>query len=71
VQSHLEGVPGLGTLTTGGLAGGDLEGLSWEADGALDTEILALGALNQLLADLLQSGDLSAGQGDPDLVDFL
>lgn len=71
MQSHLESVPGLGTLTAGGLAGGDLEGLSWEADGAFDTEILALGTLNELLADLLQGGDLTAGQSDPDLVDFL
>jgi hypothetical protein len=71
VESHLEGVPGLGTLTTGGLSGGDLESLGWETDGALDTEILALGALNELLADLLEGSDLSAGQGDTDLVSFL
>jgi len=71
VESHLEGVPGLGTLTTGGLSGGDLESLGWETDGALDTEILALGALNELLADLLEGSDLSAGQGDADLVSFL
>lgn len=71
VESHLEGIPGLGTLTTGGLAGGDLELLGWQTDGALDAEILALGALDELLADLLESGDLSAGQGDADLVSFL
>ena len=71
MQSHLEGVPGLRTLTTGGLSGGDLEGLGGQADGALNTEILALGALNELLADLLQGSDLTAGQGNPDLVDFL
>jgi hypothetical protein len=71
VESHLKGIPGLRTLTTGGLAGGDLEGLGGQADGAFDAKFLALGALNELLADLLESSDLAAGQGDTDLVSFL
>ena len=71
MQSHLEAIPSLGTLTTRGLSGGDLEGLSWQADRALDAEVLALGSLNEFLADLLESSDLPAGQGDSDLVDFL
>lgn len=71
VDAHLEGVPGLGTLTVGGLAGGDLELLGGKADGALDAEVLGLGAVDELLADLLEGGDLLGGEGDADLVDLL
>ena len=71
MDSHLEGIPGLGTLTTGCLSGGDLEGLGWETDWSLDAEILSLGTLDELLADLLERLNLSAGQGDSDLVGFL
>jgi hypothetical protein len=71
VNSHLEGIPGLGTFTTRGLSGGDLESLGWETDRALDTEVLGLGTLNELLADLLEGCDLSGGEGDTDLVGFL
>jgi hypothetical protein len=71
VESHLEGIPSLGTLTTGGLSGGDLEGLGWQTHRTLDTEILALGTLNEFLADLLKGSDLSASQGNSDLVLFL
>jgi hypothetical protein len=68
VDSHLKGIPGLRSLTTGSLSGGNLQGLGGEADGALDAEILGLGALNELLADLLEGGDLTAGKGDSDFV---
>lgn len=87
VDAHLVEIPGLGTLTAGGLAGldrqnrilsvnrssravpndktyHDLEGLGGQADGALGAEVLVLGALNELLADLLQSLNLAGGQGD-------
>lgn len=67
---HLEQIPGLGALTTGCLAGGDLEVLGRQADGALDAQLLALGALDELAADLLQRSDLLAGEGDADLVDL-
>ena len=70
MDSHLEGVPGLGTLTTGGLAGGDLEVLGGEADGALDAEVLGLCAVDELSADLLEGLDLAGGEGDADLVDL-
>ena len=70
MDSHLKGVPGLGTLTTGGLAGGDLEVLGGEADRALDTEILRLCAVDELSADLLEGLDLAGGEGDADLVDL-
>lgn len=68
VDAHLVAVPGLGALTAGGLAGGDLEGLGGQADGALDAQVLALGALDQLGADLLEGLDLAGGEGDADLV---
>lgn len=71
MDAHLVHVPGLGTLTVGGLAGGDLEGLGGEADGALDAEVLGLGALEELGGHLLEGLDLARGQGDPDLVDLL
>lgn len=71
MDAHLVHVPGLGALTAGGLAGGDLECLGWQADGALDAELLRLGALEELRAHLLQRLHLARGQGDADLVDFL
>jgi len=70
VDSHLESIPGLRSFTARGLTGGDLEGLGWQTNRALDTEILGLGALDELLADLLKGGDISAGQGDADFVSF-
>lgn len=71
VDAHLVQVPGLGTLTARGLAGGDLEVLGGQADGALDGKVLALGALDQLGADLLEGLHLARGQGDADLVGLL
>jgi hypothetical protein len=71
VDSHLEGIPGLGTFTTRSLSGGNLEGLGWKTDRALNTEVLRLGALDELLAHLLEGGDLSGCEGDTDLVGFL
>ena len=71
MDAHLVAVPGLGTLTAGGLAGGDLEGLGGQADGALEAQVLALGALDDLGADLLEDLDLAGGQGDADLVALL
>lgn len=38
---HLEEIPGLGTLTTRSLAGGDLEVLGGKTDGALDAEVFS------------------------------
>jgi len=68
VDLHLQVVPGLGSLSTRGLAGGDLEDLGGEADGSLYTEILVLGTLDEIAADLLKVLDVPRGQGDPDLV---
>ena len=71
MDAHLVAVPSLGTLTARGLAGGDLEGLGRQADGALNAKVLALGALEDLGADLLEDGDLARGEGDADLVGLL
>lgn len=71
MDAHLEAVPGLGALAVGGLAGGDLEGAAGQADGALDAQLLALGAVDQLAAHLLEGLDLAGGEGDADLVGFL
>lgn len=67
---HLVHVPSLGTLTARSLAGGDLQVLGGKADRALDTQLLGLGTLNELAADLLEGGDLARGEGDADLVDL-
>jgi hypothetical protein len=71
VDSHLKHVPSLGTLTTRSLAGSDLEVLGREAHWALDAEVLALGTLDELGADLLEGRHLLGGKGDADLVDLL
>jgi hypothetical protein len=71
VDAHLILIPGLGTLTVGGLTGHDLELLGGQTDGALDAEVLGLGAVDELLADLLEGLDLARGEGDADLVEFL
>lgn len=70
MDSHLVSIPGLGTLTTRSLAGGDLQLLGRQANGALDAQVLALGAVDQLLAHLLERLDVARGQRDADLVDL-
>ena len=59
------------TRTTHRLAGGDLEDLNGEADGALDAKVLGASAFNQLAAHLLEGLDIARGQGNADAVDFL
>ena len=71
VDPQLESVPGLGTLTARGLPGGDPQGLGGHPHGALDLQLLLLGSLDQVGADLLQALDSAGGQGDPDPVDHL
>lgn len=69
VDAHLEAIPGLGTVTARGLTGGDTENLGGETDGTLDLELLVLGTLDEISADLLQVLDVAGGQGDADTVD--
>lgn len=47
-----------------------LEDLGGQAHGALDAQVLGLGALEQLGADLLERLHLARGEGDADLVDL-
>lgn len=68
MDAHLVRVPRLGTLTTGRLPGRDIQPLGREPNRALDRQGLALGALNELAADLLERLDLAGGQGDADLM---
>lgn len=71
VDSHLKSIPGLGTLSAGSLAGGDLQGAGWKTDWALDAKILGLGTVDELGADLLKGGDVLGGERDADLVGLL
>merc|ERR1719295_1191021 len=71
VDPQLEPVPGLGTLTARGLPGGDPQGLGGHPHWALDLQLLLLGSLDQVGADLLQTLDGAGGEGDPDPVDHL
>lgn len=71
MDAHLKLVPGLRTLTVGGLTGGDVKGLGGQTNGALDLEGLGAGTVDELRADLLEGGDLARGEGDTDLVDLL
>jgi len=66
VNSHLELVPGLATLSTGSLTGGDPQGLGGHPHGALHLQLLVLGSLDQVAADLLQGLNIAGGQSDPD-----
>jgi hypothetical protein len=67
VDAHLECVPSLGTLTARSLTGGDLQVLGGKTDGTLDAELLVLGTVDELLADLLEALDVARGEGDADL----
>ena len=58
MDPHLKHIPGLATLAAGCLSRRDFEGLSGEPDGALDAEVLGLGALEELGAHLFQSLNL-------------
>ena len=69
VDPHLEPIPGLGALSARGLTGGDPQGLCGHAHGTLGLEVLVLGALDEVVADLLQGLDVEGGQGDPDAMD--
>lgn len=71
MDAHLVLVPGLGTLTVGGLTGRDVQGLGGKTDGTLDLEGLGASTLDQSSADGLKRGDLAGGEGDTDLVDLL
>ena len=69
VDPHLELVPGLTTLSARSLTGGNPQGLSGHPDGSLHLQLLVLGSLDQVTADLLQRLHVTGSQSDPDTVD--
>lgn len=71
VDAHLVAVPGLGTLTVGGLSGGDLKNLGGHAHGTLLDQLVLDGVADDVSANVLQLLDLGGSQGDSDLVDQL
>lgn len=71
VYPHLIRIPRLASFTTGRLPRRVLESLRRHTHGAFHPQIFGFGAVDQLLADLLQRLYFARGQGDPDLVDFL
>ena len=66
VDAQLKLVPGLGALSARGLTGGDPQGLGGHPHGALHLQLLVLGSLDQVAADLLQGLNIAGGQSDPD-----
>ena len=48
VDSHLEAIPGLGTLSTRGLTGGDAQNLGRHTHWSLDLQVLVLGSTDQI-----------------------
>lgn len=71
MDAHFVLVPRLGTLTTRGLASGDVQGLGRQTDRALDVKGLGASTLNQLLAHLLKRSNLARAESDADFVDLL
>jgi hypothetical protein len=59
VNAHLEHIPSLASLTTGCFSGCDLQGFGGQADGALDAQVLGLGALKELGAHFFERGDFA------------
>lgn len=57
---HLEVVPGLGSLSARSLAGNDVKTLGGETNGSLDTEVLVLGAVDEISADYFRYKERSA-----------
>ncbi len=71
VDSHLESIEGVGTFTARTLSDGESEDLGGESDGAGSSD-LADGALGlEASANLLEVGNVSAGDSDADLVNLL
>lgn len=71
MNPHLKHIPRFTSLTARRLPRRDLQALCRQAHGALDAQILGLGALDQFLADLLKGLQFARSQGDADFVGFL
>ena len=68
---HLEGIPSLTPLPTRCLPCGDFQTLGWDTDWTLDAQVLALGSLDELLADLFEALNLARCQGNANPMHFL
>jgi len=66
VDSHLEAIPRLGTLTTGSFPGGDTESLGWHSHWPLHLQLLVLGTTDQISANLFEALDITACQRNTD-----
>eukprot|EP00201_Polytomella_parva_P020571 CAMPEP_0175045626 /NCGR_PEP_ID=MMETSP0052_2-20121109/4541_1 /TAXON_ID=51329 ORGANISM="Polytomella parva, Strain SAG 63-3" /NCGR_SAMPLE_ID=MMETSP0052_2 /ASSEMBLY_ACC=CAM_ASM_000194 /LENGTH=125 /DNA_ID=CAMNT_0016309205 /DNA_START=116 /DNA_END=490 /DNA_ORIENTATION=- len=69
VDPHLEAIEGVGTLTRGTLAGGNLEDPGGHADGALGLNIVLLGGLDEVSGNLLKVLDALGGKGNANTVE--
>lgn len=67
MDSHLEAIPGLRTFTAGGFTGGNFKDAGGETDGALDSEVLGLGTLDQVGGDCRISIAVPGGKGRTEL----
>ena len=63
VDLHLESVPGVGSLTAGGLSGGHAEVLGGDSNGSLGLVAEVLGSFNDLIATPLERPGLAALEG--------
>ena len=70
MDSHLEAIVGVGTLTVGGLADHELEELGRHAHGTVDNKVLGKGLVLQVGADLLYGLAVLGGKGDADTVNL-
>ena len=69
VDRHFVCIPSLGSFTTRGLAGSDLQVLGRHANRTLDLELLFLGALDQISRNLLEVLHIAGSECDADAVD--
>ena len=63
VDSHLESVPGVGSLTAWGFSGGNSQDFGWNSHWALGLVILVLSSNNDLIASPLEWLDFSSLEG--------
>lgn len=70
MNAHFESIPGLGTLTTRGFTGSDLQDLRRHAHRPLHFELLLFGTADEVSADLLQVAHVAGGQSDANAVNL-
>ena len=70
VDSHLESIVGVGTLSGWGLSGCKSKSLGWKSDWSRNLKLLVDGSSLQVVTDLLEVLNISGSKGDSDLVDL-